>query len=108
MTGMQELLIAFFFKQFAYYGSKVLPVCFKGNHLTQNSNEYGEEVLTQFTAKPDDYEFLLMKQLAGQKHCNEYHDTTPPTQYANTHRSLGLSSGPIPLEAVAAISEEVQ
>ena len=78
----QESLIAFFFKQFMYYGSKALPCHLEGKGQKENSDAYGEGILAQFAAKLDDYEFFLSKQLAGQKNCNDYHDSNKPTQYA--------------------------
>ena len=84
MTGTQDLLITFFVKQFIYYGSRALPVHFTGDDPTENSYSYGEEILSQFAAKPDDYKLLLTKQLTGQKHCTFYKENTEPTQYAKT------------------------
>ena len=78
MTEMKELLIAFF----AYYGSRALSCHFEGKDPKENSDAYGEEILAQFAAELDDYEFFLSKQLAGQKNCNNYHDSNKPTQYA--------------------------
>ena len=57
----QELLIAFFFKQFMYYGSKALPCHFEGKGQKENSDAYGKGILAQFTAKLDDYEFFSVK-----------------------------------------------
>ena len=96
MTGTQELLLTFFFEQFIYYGSRALPVHFTGDDPTENSDSYREEILSQFAAKPDDYELLLTKQLVGQKHYNYYKETTEPTHYAKTHKALGLVSGGAP------------
>ena len=98
MTETQDLLLDFFFKQFIYYGSIALPVHFEGNDPTINSNTYGETVLAQFAAKPNDYELFLCKQLAGQKNCTGYKEANPPTQYARMRCVLGVSSGPVPDE----------
>ena len=38
MTATQELLLAFFFKQFIYYGSSTLPVCFTRKDPTEDSD----------------------------------------------------------------------
>ena len=98
MTETQDLLIDFFFKQFVYYGSMALPVHFEGDDPTINSDTYGEAVLAQFAAKPDDYELFLSKQLAGQKNCMGFKEANPPTQYARTRCVLRVSSGPVPVE----------
>ena len=95
MTGTQDLLITFFIKQFIYYGSRALLVHFTDDP-TENSYSYGEEILSQFAAKPDDYKLLLTKQLTGQKHCTFYKENTKPTQLPKTHKVLGLSSGATP------------
>ena len=99
MTETQDLLLDFFFKQFVYYGSMALPVRFEGDNPTINSNAYGEAVLAQFAAKPDDYELFLSKQLAGQKNCMGYKEANPPTQYARMRRVLRVSSGPVLVES---------
>ena len=38
ITGMQELLVAFFFKQFVYYGSKALPIRSEGKDPKEDSD----------------------------------------------------------------------
>ena len=67
-----------------------------GDDPIENSDSYREEILSQFAAKPDDYELLLTKQLVGQKHCNYYKETIEPTHYAKTCKALGLVSGGAP------------